>query len=61
MPVDDKAIEAIRGLIEERKGRLGEKTFKLASVRKAMAVLAPNLKSGETSPKTHELTSLDCA
>jgi hypothetical protein len=42
MPVDEKAIEAIRGLIEELKGTLGEKTFKLASVRKAMAVLARN-------------------
>lgn len=42
MPVDDDAIEAIRGLIEELKGTLGEKTFKLPSVRKAMAVLARN-------------------
>jgi hypothetical protein len=40
MPVENDAHEAIRGLVEELKNVLGEKTFKLPSVRRAMAVLA---------------------
>jgi hypothetical protein len=47
MPIDTKANEAIRGLIEELKGVLGEKTFKLPSVRKAMAVFARDAKQRE--------------
>ena len=42
MPLDDEAIGAIADLMNELKNVLGEKAFKLPSVRKAMLVLARN-------------------
>jgi hypothetical protein len=42
MPLDDEAIEAIGGLINELQNALGEKAFKLPAVRKAMALLGRN-------------------